>query len=84
MATLTAMLEDLLVEAKKIDNFIAENELPSLSHEHETFTSSGVPVEIQTSRDRVINGSAHIRALVEGPAIATLNIAFNVSDASSV
>jgi hypothetical protein len=78
MATLTTILEELLEEAKRIDAYIAENNLPPLSHQHETFTSSGVPVEIQTCRDRLINGCANARALVEGPAIATLNIAFNV------
>lgn len=79
MATLTAILEQLLVEARKVDDFIADSNLPPLSHKVETFTGRGVPVEIQTSRDRLINGCANVRALVEGPAIATLNIAFSVS-----
>jgi hypothetical protein len=78
MGSLTAIAEQLLAQAKEIDAYVASKELPPLSIRHETLKN--LPFDLQSTCDSLIDGTANLRALVEAPAPAVMNIIYNVRD----
>ena len=72
MASLTSRAEAILVQAKKIDAYLEEKNIPYPSFEHDTLEN--LPVELQGVRWLLANDSNDLKKLTRGAAMHTMDV----------
>ena len=76
MPSLTSLAEQMLAQAKVIDGFLEQKNIPYTSFDEDTLES--LPEEIQKVRWDLLDTSHIFKQLVRGPAHSGLDIAFSV------
>ena len=65
MATLTALAEEALVQAKKLDAYCVSVGRPLTSFDKDTLDK--LPPDVATARDTLLNSSHTLKRLAQGP-----------------
>jgi hypothetical protein len=76
IASLTSRAEAILAQAKKIDAYLEEKNIPYSSFEHDTLKN--LPVEPQDVRWSLVNDSNDLKKLARGAVMHTMGITFSV------
>ena len=76
MPSLVSLAEELLAQAKKLDEILEQNNIPSTSFDKDTFEL--LPHEAQELRWDLLDASHNFKQLVRGARLSGLDIAFGV------
>jgi len=76
MPSLVSLAEDLLAQAKKLDEILDQNNIPSTSFDKDILKS--LPHEAQEIRSDLLDASHNFKQLVRGAKLSGLDIAFSV------
>ena len=77
MPSLVSLAEELLAQARKIDEALEQNGIPYPSFDHDTLET--LPEDAQKLRKELSDTSHTIRQLVRGARLSGLDLAFSVS-----
>ena len=76
MPSLTSLAEEILINAKRIDEHLAAQNQPSPSFDYD---ASVVPSpQLESARDALIDSTHTLKQLAQGPVRATADILFSV------
>ena len=81
MPSLTSLAEEILINAKRLDEHLAAQGRPSPSFDHDTLIN--LPPELESARDALIDSTHVLKQLSQGPVRTTIDIMFNVSSRDS-
>lgn len=77
MPSLTQIAEEVLANAKRLDEYTASKNLPSASFDNHTL--GDLPSELETIRKALIDSTQTLRSLALGPVGTSIEIAYSVS-----
>jgi len=80
MPSLTSLAEQMLAQAKVIDGYLEQKNIPYTSLNEDTLES--LPEYVQNVRSELLDTSHIFKQLVRGPTHSGLDFAYNVSAAS--
>ncbi|KAI4222618.1 MAG: hypothetical protein L6R36_006006 [Xanthoria steineri] len=75
MVSFTSLAEEILVSARRLDEHLASNNLPSSSFDHDTLVD--LPHNIEVARDNLINTTQTLKQLAQGGVGRAMEIAFS-------
>lgn len=76
MPSLTSLAEEILTNAKKLDEHLTSQNQPSPSFDHDVLIN--LPPQLESARDALIDSTHTLKQLTQGPVRATIEIIFNV------
>lgn len=76
MPSLTSLAEEILANAKRLDEHLASQKQPSPSFDHEALIN--LPTQLESARNALIDSTHTLKQLAQGPVLATVDIMFNV------
>lgn len=76
MASLTSLAEEILANAKRLDQHLLSQNLSPTSFDHDTLTH--LPSELESTRKALINSTQTLKQLSQGPVGSSMEIIFNV------
>lgn len=76
MVSFTSLAEEILVSARRLDEHLASNNLPSSSFDHDMLVD--LPHNIEVARDNLINTTQTLKQLAQGGVGRAMEIAFSV------
>ena len=76
MPSLTSLAEEILANAKRLDEHLASQNQPSPSFDHNAF--GNLSPQLAAARDALIDSTHTLKQLTQGPVGATVDILFNV------
>ena len=82
MPSLTSLAEDILINAKRLDEHLATQQQPSPSFDHDAWIN--LPPQLESARDALIESTHTLKQLTQGPVRATTNILFSVGPRGSI
>ena len=77
MPSLTSHAEEILANAKQLDQHLAAQKQPSPSFDHDTLID--LTPQLESARDTLINSAHTLKLLTQGPVQATIDVLFSVS-----
>ena len=81
MHSLTSLAEEILSNAKQLDEHLASQKRSSPSFDHDTLID--LPPQLESARDALIDSTHMLKQLTQGPVRATVDILFNVGSRCS-
>ncbi|CAO1606194.1 MAG: hypothetical protein LQ349_002790 [Xanthoria aureola] len=75
MVSFTSLAEEILVSARRLDEHLASNNLPSSSFDHDTLVD--LPNNVEVARDNLINTTQTLKQLAQGGVGRAMEIAFS-------
>ena len=76
MPSLTSLAEEILINAKQLDEHLAAQNQPSPSFEHDALLT--LSPQLESMRDTLIDSTHTLKQLTQGPVRATADILSNV------
>lgn len=76
MPSLTSLAEEILTNAKQLDEHLAAQNQPSPSFDHDALLN--LSPQLESTRDALIDSAHTLKQLTQGPVRATADIMFNV------
>ena len=80
MASLTSLAEEILANAKRLDQHLSSQHLASTSFDHDNLAD--LPSELESTRKALINSTQTLKQLSQGPIGSSMEIIFNVRSLS--
>ena len=77
MPSLTSLAEEILINAKRLDEHLAAQKQPSPSFDHDDVWINLSP-QLEAARDALIDSTHTLKQLTQGPVRATADILLNV------
>ncbi|KAL9600846.1 MAG: hypothetical protein Q9219_002888 [cf. Caloplaca sp. 3 TL-2023] len=74
MVSFTSLAEDILASAKRLDEHLASNGLPSTSFDKDTLVN--LPDDLEAVRNSIIDNSNTMKLLAQGPVAVPMEISF--------
>lgn len=81
MGSLTSLAEEILANAKRLDQYLSSQNLISTSFDHDSL--GDLPPELESTRKALINSTQTLKQLSQGPIGSSMEIIFNVRPLSS-
>ena len=81
MPSLTSLAEEILINAKRLDEHLAAQKQPSPSFDHDAWID--LPPQLESARDALIDSTHTLKQLTQGPVRATTDIIMSVSSRGS-
>lgn len=76
MGSFTSLAEEILVSARRLDEHLASNNLPSASFDQDTLVD--LPNDVEAARDNLVNTTQTLKQLAQGGVGRAMEIAFSV------
>ena len=76
MPSLTSLAEEILINAKRLDEHLAAQKQPSPSFDHDAWIN--LSPQLESARNALIDSTHTLKQLTQGPVRATADILFNV------
>ena len=76
MGSLTALAEELLANAKRLDQHLLSQKLPSTTFDNDTL--GDLPPEMESARKTLIDLSQDLKQLSQGPVGSSMELIFTV------
>lgn len=76
MPSLTSLAEEILANAKRLDEHLDSQKQPSPSFDHDALVN--LPPQLDSARKALIDSTHTLKQLTQGPVLATIDIMFNV------
>ena len=80
MASLTSLAEEILANAKRLDQHLLSQNLSPTSFDHDTLAH--LPSELESTRKALINSTQTLKNLSQGPVGSSMEMIFNVHSLS--
>lgn len=77
MPSLTSLAEEILANAKRLDEHLAAQKQPSPSFDHDALID--LSPQLESAKETLINSTHTLKLLTQGPVQATIDILFSVS-----
>ncbi|KAL8772303.1 MAG: hypothetical protein Q9209_002515 [Squamulea sp. 1 TL-2023] len=75
MVSFTSLAEEILISARRLDEHLASNDLPSPTFDLDTLVD--LPDDVEAARDNLINTTQTLKQLAQGGVGRTMEIAFS-------
>ncbi|KAI4277153.1 MAG: hypothetical protein L6R38_005497 [Xanthoria sp. 2 TBL-2021] len=75
MGSFTSLAEEILVSARRLDEHLASNNLPSASFDQDTLVD--LPNDVEAARDNLVNTTQTLKQLAQGGVGRAMEIAFS-------
>ena len=82
MPSLTSLAEEILINAKRLDEHLAAQRQPSPSFDHDAWID--LPPQLESARDALIDSTHTLKQLAQGPVRATTDIFMSVGSRGSM
>ena len=82
MPSLTSLAEEILINAKRLDEHLAAQKQPSPSFDHDAWTD--LSPQLESARDALIDSTHTLKQLAQGPVRATTDIIMSVGSRGSM
>ena len=82
MPSLTSLAEEVLINAKRLDEHLAAQKQPSPSFDHDAWVN--LSPQLESARDALIDSTHTLKQLAQGPVRATTDILLNVGSRRSM
>lgn len=76
MPSFTSLAEEILKNAKQLDEHLASQQRPSPSFDHDALVD--LSPQLESTRDALIDSTHTLKQLAQGPTRATVEIMFSV------
>lgn len=76
MGTLTSLAEEILANAKRLDQHLSSQHLIPTSFDHDSLAD--LPSELESTKKALINSTQTLKQLCQGPVGSSMEIIFNV------
>ena len=76
MPSLTSLAEEILINAKRLDEHLAAQKQPSPSFDHDAWID--LPPQLESARGALIDATHTLKQLAQGPVSATTDILMSV------
>lgn len=77
MSSLTKLAEEILANAKRLDEYTLLKQIPPASFDHDSFAN--LPPDLERTRSAMIDTTQTLRKLIAGPLAMTTEILYSVS-----
>ena len=82
MPSLTSLAEEILINAKRLDEHLAAQKQPSPSFDHDAWIN--LPPQLHSARESLIDSTHTLKQLAQGPVSATTDILMSVGSRVSM
>lgn len=76
MSSLTTLAEEILANAKRLDEHLSSQHLSATSFDHDSLAD--LPSELESTRKALIDSTQTLKQLSQGPVGSSMEIIFNV------